>query len=136
MKPLRPYERYDTLKQFLEQDRRVLCFYCVWDDTGSTFGDLRELVLHYFLADDTIEIREMISPNSGRDTVSRFLRRSKLPKVRIPWLLCQQHNVYVSPSYCRWLIQSQKLPALLLLLGWLVVISLPPSLSSPRTHSV
>jgi len=33
MQPLRPYERVDTLKQFLEYDRQVLRFYCVWDDT-------------------------------------------------------------------------------------------------------
>lgn len=82
MKPLRPYERHDTLKQFLEHDRNVLRFYCIWDDTESVFGDVRELTLHYFLADDTIEIRELVSPNSGRDTIPKFLRRSKLPKVR------------------------------------------------------
>lgn len=82
MKPLRPYERRDTLKQFLDYDRNVLRFFCIWDDTESVFVELRELILHYFLADDTIEIREVIPPNSGRDTVSKFLCRSKLPKVR------------------------------------------------------
>lgn len=81
MKPLRPYERCDTLKQYLEHDRKVLRFNCFWDDTECVFGDVRELILHYFLADDTIEICEVIPPNSGRD-VSKFLRRSKLPKVR------------------------------------------------------
>ncbi|XP_073330014.1 EF-hand domain-containing family member C2 [Pagrus major] len=79
MKPLRPYERCDTLKQYLEHDRNVLRFNCFWDDTESVFGDVRELILHYFLADDTIEICEVIPPNSGRD-VSKFLRRNKLPK--------------------------------------------------------
>lgn len=80
MQPLRPYEKYDTLKQFLDHDRHVLRFYCFWDDTDQMFGDPRELVLHYFLADDTIEIKEVIPPNSGRDAVPMFLRRSKLPK--------------------------------------------------------
>lgn len=47
----------------------------------SMFGDFRELILHYFLADDTIEILEKIPPNSGRDSVPIFLRRAKLPKV-------------------------------------------------------
>jgi len=56
MKPRRPYERLDTMKQFLEHDRKVLRFYCYWDDTESMFGNLREMVLHYFLADDTMEI--------------------------------------------------------------------------------
>lgn len=81
MKPLRPYERQDTLKQFLDHDRNVLRFYCYWDDTQSVFGDRRELILHYFLADDTIEILEVRYANSGRDTTPNFLHRSKLPKV-------------------------------------------------------
>ena len=81
MQPLRPYEKYDTLKQFLDHDRHVLRFYCFWDDTDNMFGDKRDLVLHYFLADDTIEIREVIPPNSGRDAVPTFLRRGKLPKM-------------------------------------------------------
>uniref|UniRef100_A0A8D0CI14 EF-hand domain (C-terminal) containing 2 n=1 Tax=Scleropages formosus TaxID=113540 RepID=A0A8D0CI14_SCLFO len=81
--PLRPYERWDTLKQFLEHDRNVLRFFCLWDDSENMSGDPRELVLHYFLADDTIEIREVVHPNSGRDAVPKFLHRSKLPKVRL-----------------------------------------------------
>lgn len=80
MQPLRPYEKEDTLKQFLQYDRRVLRFYCLWDDVDSMFGDAREMVLHYFLADDTIEIREIIRSNSGRDAVPMFLRRQRLPK--------------------------------------------------------
>ena len=81
MQPLRPYEKHDTLKQFLDHDRHVLRFYCSWDDTDSMFGDGRKMVLHYFLADDTIEIREMIQPNAGRDATPMFLRRGKLPKL-------------------------------------------------------
>jgi hypothetical protein len=44
------------------------------------FGDNRALMIHYFLADDTIEIREVIGANSGRDSVPVFLKRQKLPK--------------------------------------------------------
>uniref|UniRef100_A0A3Q3FMN1 EF-hand domain (C-terminal) containing 2 n=1 Tax=Kryptolebias marmoratus TaxID=37003 RepID=A0A3Q3FMN1_KRYMA len=80
MKPLRPYERRDTMRRFLDNDGKILRFYCFWDDTNSTFGDPREFALHYYLADDTIEIFERIPPNSGRDSVPKFLRRSKLPK--------------------------------------------------------
>lgn len=47
----------------------------------SMFGDVREMELHYFLADDTVEICERIPNNSGRDAVPMFLRRQKLPKV-------------------------------------------------------
>ncbi|XP_056610503.1 EF-hand domain-containing family member C2 [Triplophysa dalaica] len=80
MNPLRPYERIDTLKQFLEHDSKVLRFSCYWDDTESMFGEPRELILHYFLADDTIEIYEVHFPNSGRDAVPKFLHRGRLPK--------------------------------------------------------
>ena len=66
MQPLRPYERRDTLKQFLDYDRRVLRFYVFWDDSDNMFGDKRQMVLHYFLSDDTIEIREV-------GTVSEFV---------------------------------------------------------------
>lgn len=90
MQPLRPYEKQDTLKQFLQYDRRVLRFYCLWDDTDNMFGDAREMVLHYFLADDTVEIREVIPANSGRDAAPMFLRRQRLPKVS-----------YCNSSYCR-----------------------------------
>ncbi|XP_056144939.1 EF-hand domain-containing family member C2 [Lampris incognitus] len=80
MKPLRPYQRRDTLKQFLDHDGKVLRFYCVWYETDSVSGDPRELILHYFLADDTVEIREVVEPNSGRDVAPKFLHRGKLPK--------------------------------------------------------
>lgn len=80
MQPCKPFEKHDTLGQFLANDRKVLRFYCVWDDTESAFGDRRYLVLHYFLADDTISLHEVLEANSGRDSGAAFLRRSKLPK--------------------------------------------------------
>lgn len=80
MKATRPSQPDFTLKKFLENDRRVLRFYCVWDDSSSLFGDLRKMVVNYFLSDDTIEIREQIPANSGRGSNTLFLRRCKLPK--------------------------------------------------------
>ena len=80
MKATRPSVPNLTLKQFLENDRRVLRFYCVWDDSTSVFGDLRHMVVHYYLSDDTIEIKESIPPNSGRESNTLFLRRCRLPK--------------------------------------------------------
>lgn len=64
----------------MEHDRHVLEFGCYWDDTENIFGEIRDLKLHYFLGDDTIEIREVIRPNDGRDSVHVFLRRGLLPK--------------------------------------------------------
>ncbi|KAJ3377330.1 EF-hand domain-containing member C2 [Lobulomyces angularis] len=80
MKPTRSYIPKTSLKKFLENDRRVLRFFCIWDDTNSVFGDVRQMVIHYYLSDDTIEIRECIPANSGRETNTLFLRRCKLPK--------------------------------------------------------
>nr|XP_033805120.1 EF-hand domain-containing family member C2 [Geotrypetes seraphini] len=80
MNPLRPYDPMDTLGQFLRHDGHVLRFYGVWDDRESLFGDLRELILHYYLADDTIEVLEAIRSNSGRDSAPVLIHRMKLPK--------------------------------------------------------
>lgn len=46
-RPLNAYttpSTYDKLKQFLEMDRKVLRFYCVWDDRDNMFGEIRPFV--------------------------------------------------------------------------------------------
>ena len=57
----------DRLKQYLDNTRQVLRFWCVWDDRNSMYGDRRPYVLHYFLEDDSVEILEVNETNSGRD---------------------------------------------------------------------
>jgi len=71
----------DKLAQFLKYDRKVLRFYCMWDDTPSLYGEVRRFVLHYYLADDTVEIVESYRSNSGRDPFPKLLNREKLPVV-------------------------------------------------------
>lgn len=71
----------DRLRQFLEHNKQVLRFWCIWDDRQSMYGDRRPYVLHYFLEDDTVEILEINENNSGRDPFPVFLRRAPLPKV-------------------------------------------------------
>jgi len=58
-------------KQFLDNDRRVLRFF--------TRSDGKPYTVHYYLADDTLEIRECHYPNDGTDSFSVCLRRQKLP---------------------------------------------------------
>lgn len=70
----------DRLRQFMDFSRRVLRFYCVWDDRQRLYGDRRPYVLHYFLEDDTVEILEVNEPNCGRDPFPQFLKRGPLPK--------------------------------------------------------
>lgn len=79
--PKKPSVHSDTLGQFLTNDRKVLRFYAYWDDRQSMFGDVRDLILFYFLADDTIQIKEVLPANSGRDGPATFLTRQKIPKV-------------------------------------------------------
>lgn len=58
-------------KQFLDHDRQVLRFFCRCEDLP--------FIVHYYLADDTVEIREVHHPNDGRDSFALLLRRQKLP---------------------------------------------------------
>ncbi|XP_024947143.1 EF-hand domain-containing family member C2 isoform X2 [Cephus cinctus] len=78
--PKKPNRKIDSLGKFLKFDRKILRFYGYWDDTESEHGVIHDLEIHYYLADDTIEIKEHVPPNSGRDTGFMFLRRMKIPK--------------------------------------------------------
>ena len=69
-----------NLRRFLDFDGKVLRFYSTWDDRKAVFGEKRRFILHFFLVDDTIEIRQILPVNSGRDPVSRLLMRTLLPK--------------------------------------------------------
>lgn len=64
--------KVNSEKQFLENDRKVLKFHAKFE--GAPF------IVHYFLADDTIEVREVALPNSGKDPFPVTFRRQKLPK--------------------------------------------------------
>merc|ERR1712100_520119 len=83
--PLRSYNTpsdFDKLKKFLEMDRKVLRFYAMWDDRDAMFGEIRKYLIHYYLVDDSVEIRECHQPNDGIDPFPVLLRRGKLPKSR------------------------------------------------------
>jgi EF-hand domain-containing protein 1 len=64
--------KVNSEKQFLENDRKVLKFFARFE--GAPF------IVHYFLADDTIEVREVSLPNSGKDPFPVTFRRQKLAK--------------------------------------------------------
>ena len=63
--------KINSEKQFLDNDRKVLRFFAVCEEL--------QYVIHYFLADDTIEICEVHHPNDGRDQFPRLLSRRRLP---------------------------------------------------------
>uniref|UniRef100_A0A3B3RP94 EF-hand domain (C-terminal) containing 1 n=1 Tax=Paramormyrops kingsleyae TaxID=1676925 RepID=A0A3B3RP94_9TELE len=71
---------FDRLRQFLTMDRKVLRFFALWDEKDSPYGEVRPVIIQYYLGDDSVEIREVHKPNSGRDPFPVLLRRQRLPK--------------------------------------------------------
>ena len=79
--------------QWLENDKKVLRFFLCWDtgNSSSASSSSRGIsggpgcskepyVLHYYLADDTVEVVEVQQRNNGKDPFPRLLHRGKLPK--------------------------------------------------------
>jgi hypothetical protein len=73
---------FDKARQFLEMDRKVLKFDAVWDDRDAMFGEMRQFIIHYFLVDDTLEVREVHKANDGRDPFPVLITRHRVPKDR------------------------------------------------------
>lgn len=85
LKPKKSKAKNDAankLEKFLNFDKLVLKFDAYWDDRSSSCGDIRELIVYYYLADDTIQINEKVKLNSGRSASGTFLKRQHLPKVK------------------------------------------------------
>jgi len=70
----------DPLRKFLTLDRHVLRFYAIWDDRDQLFGEARKFVVHFYMADDTLEIREVHAPNNGRDPFPILVSRQRVPR--------------------------------------------------------
>jgi len=66
-------------QRFLRNDGKVLRFFCLWSDS-KVGGEQLSFIVHYFLSDDTVEVLDVMCPNSGREPFPTFLKRSKLPK--------------------------------------------------------
>ena len=62
----------------------------MWDDK-SLEGDINYYTLNYFLADNTVNIKEVRKVNSGKDTFPLYVSRAKLPKK-------QRNNLTLSES--------------------------------------
>lgn len=71
-----PCDDTDKLEKFLKYDNKRLRFDAYWDDRCSVSGEFHDLVVYYYLCDDTFQICE-VSPHK-----SALFRRLKLPKVR------------------------------------------------------
>ena len=63
-----------NLHSFLDNDRRVLSFAIMWQDTSYDGGD-KFYRLNYFLSNGTVEVKEIHKPNNGSYPFSMLLRR-------------------------------------------------------------
>lgn len=70
----------DGKKKFLDQDRVVLRFHGIWDNTAAVYGTKAKFTVNYYLADDTVEVLEVHEPNSGRQKFGPLLKRQALSK--------------------------------------------------------
>lgn len=69
---------FDKLKQFIALDRKVLRFYAAWDDGVENGSGLRSFIIHYFLVNNTMEVREVHHANDSRDPFPVLLARQKV----------------------------------------------------------
>lgn len=67
------------MTQFLLNDRKVLRFKAFWDDE-TLYGGRIYLTVHYYLADNTVEVNEAHCRNSGRDGYPMLLKRGPMYK--------------------------------------------------------
>jgi hypothetical protein len=59
-----------------------LSFKILWPD-NTLEGGVNNFQLNFFLADSTVEVKELRSQNSGKDPFPLLLKKQKLPKQAI-----------------------------------------------------
>eukprot|EP00754_Rhynchopus_humris_P051476 Rhum_TRINITY_DN9573_c0_g1::Rhum_TRINITY_DN9573_c0_g1_i1::g.34132::m.34132 len=69
-----------TIKRFLHGEAQVCRFWAYWDDRDTQHGDIRRFEIRYHVQDDTTEVLERLSANSGREPSRAFVTKRKLPK--------------------------------------------------------
>jgi len=83
--------RVPSQKQFLDNDRKVLRFFTICDDTPYT--------VHYFLADDSIEVREVRTQNNGKEQFPLLLKLPKNFNVSQPGQDTNSENFYTEADF-------------------------------------
>lgn len=85
------------LKKYLENDRNVLSFKILWQDNSYDGGE-KFYTLNYFLADGTMEVKEVRMQNSGKDNFPMMLKKMKIPKKAVlthyPGMSLQKEDYY------------------------------------------
>eukprot|EP00443_Scrippsiella_acuminata_P044140 CAMPEP_0115201348 /NCGR_PEP_ID=MMETSP0270-20121206/17578_1 /TAXON_ID=71861 /ORGANISM="Scrippsiella trochoidea, Strain CCMP3099" /LENGTH=608 /DNA_ID=CAMNT_0002614755 /DNA_START=120 /DNA_END=1946 /DNA_ORIENTATION=- len=88
--------------QFLLNDRKVLRFKAYWDDP-TLYGGRIYFIIHYFLSDNTVEVNEAHSRNSGRDAYPVFYKRGPMYKKNkvnaYPGMLVSDGGLYMPEDF-------------------------------------
>jgi Ca2+-binding EF-hand superfamily protein len=71
-----------NLESFLNNDRKVLSFNILWEDRSYDGGD-KFFVFNYYLSDGCVEVKEIITQNSGYYPFPMLLKKQKLSKAPI-----------------------------------------------------
>lgn len=71
-----------ALASFLDNDRKVLSYKIVWNDTAYDGGE-KFYIMNFFLSDNKIEVKEIKGENTGRFKFPMLLKKSKLAKTPI-----------------------------------------------------
>lgn len=58
----------------------MLRFFALWEDADSLNGKTSPVTIRYFLVDNTVEVRLVDEPNSGREAFTGLMGRIRLPK--------------------------------------------------------
>lgn len=87
----------DGLEKYLLYDKKALSFDAVWDDK-SFGGELNWFKINYYLADDTVEVKEIHHQNDGKSPFPLLLKRGRLPKTIVmthcPGMLKPEEQYY------------------------------------------
>ena len=92
----------DQRQKFLSFNRKVLRFYCLWDDRNSIYGERRPFILHFYLEDDSVEVVEVYmffvnskSRNSKSvipaDSQYNFRKKERLLRITVLALISVSH---------------------------------------------
>ena len=95
------YKPGDKLSGLLKYGSQVLRFYMAWDDRSKLYGELRPFILHYYLRDQDMEIREVRRANSGRDPFPLFLNKGKVFKDMNAYLQTNAPTTHTAPKVDR-----------------------------------
>ena len=86
------------LASYLENDRKVVSFMVLWDDVSYDGGE-KKYTLNYFLADQTMEVKEVRVPNSGINDFLMLLKRMKVQKAPVlthdPGMFLKKEDYYL-----------------------------------------